>query len=94
MSKTEIDTSSAFSVSADATYFTNEAWFEVSRGNESMFIEGSELSRTRPYIDVINSYGRLRRLYTDTGKYRDISNGGSEWANKAHVQYAKLTVLF
>lgn len=49
-------------------YIRQETWFEVSRGVED----------SRPYIDIINSYGRLRRLYTDTGTYKDISNGSAE----------------
>ena len=43
------------------SYVQMEAWFEVSRG------EG--------FILVINSYGRLRKLYTEEGKYEDLSEG-------------------
>lgn len=60
------------------SYLQNEAWYEVTRGDEIKM--SGRLASKRPYILIINSYGRLRKLYTDSGSYVDLSNGGPESA--------------
>lgn len=53
------------------SYFAHEAWYEVTRSRE-YHTEGIPL-----WILIINSYGRLRKLFPETGGYEDISDGGS-----------------
>lgn len=59
----------------DASYIQNEQWFEVSRGKD--IVHDGTIGISKPYILIINSYGRLRKLYTEYGGYEDLSDGGA-----------------
>jgi len=58
-------------------YIQNEAWFEVSRYYPDLVAPGEVKDPDpRSHILIINSYGRLRKLYTEAGRYEDVSDGG------------------
>ncbi len=58
----------------DLSYIRNETWFEVNRYEHDRAVGlGIEHSDPRSYILVINSYGRLHKLFTDTGGFEDVT---------------------
>ena len=60
-------------------YIQNESWFEIERGEDTIVSDGEpKIGVIKPYILIINSYGRLRKLYTESGGYEDVSDGGAK----------------
>lgn len=57
------------------SYIQNEMWFEVNRYYPRFDQTGEQIgdSETRKYILVINSYGKLRKLFTEKGGYEDVN---------------------
>lgn len=54
-------------------FIQNEQWFEISKGVDKVTI--GNITGERLYTLVINSYGRVRKLFHDGG-YEDVYNGG------------------